>query len=896
MFDDNEKDPDKLVYDNASDDNDKYLVEEEKMERVFVKEKTQDEKDKEEEIKEAPQNADTYQVKSQIIDDATKGLSPISVSKEMRSSFLEYAMSVIVARALPDARDGLKPVHRRILFGMHELGLTSSVSHKKSARIVGDVLGKYHPHGDSSVYEAMVRMAQDFSMRYPMVDGHGNFGSIDGDGAAAMRYTEARMSKIASLMVQGIRKNTVNFIPNYDGSEVEPEVLPSRIPNLLVTGGTGIAVGMATNIPPHNLTEVINGAIALSRNPEITIEELMEYVTGPDFPTGGIILGSNGIKAAYMTGKGSVKTRSRTRIEELKNGKSKIIVTEIPYMVNKANMIEKIAYLVKDKVIEGITDLRDETSRKGIRIVIELRRDVVPEVLLNKLFKKTQLQTNFSVNSLSLVSGQPQLLNLKQSLEVYLKHQFEIVQRRSEFDLQKIEARSHIIEGLKIAIENIDAVIKTIRSASNDLEAQEKLMNTYSLSQVQSKAITDMRLGRLTGLAIEKMNLEHEELNKTITELQYILNNREVMRDLIIDELEEIKEKFGDTRKTEIVEGIGSIQDEDLIPQKDIAITMSSNGYVKRIPLEEYSSQNRGGIGSRSMTTYEDDNVEKILTTTTHTDLLIFTSYGKVYRIRAHKVPEMSKQSKGIPFLNLIGIEKGEKVISLLTTDSYDDGSFLVTITKKGIIKKTHILEYERINKNGKRALGLKEEDMLVKAMIVTNDEQVIIGSSTGKVVRFDVTEARPMGRTASGVKGINLSDNLKSKVVGASHSLAGDYILSVGEDGFGKKTHFSNYRQTKRGAKGVKSIDTKKAGYLKFVEVVKGNEDILIITKQGITIRTTLTQVANSGRGAKGVKMIKLSDGNAIKSISVIDTFDIEEKVEEAIRKTQEISLKSLK
>ena len=894
LFDD-EKKKDDFLADETNNEQDKYAVEEETMGTIFVKEKTQEEKDKEEEIKAAPQTSDAYEVKSQLLNDETNGILPISVSKEMKSSFLEYAMSVIVARALPDARDGLKPVHRRILFGMHELGLTASVPHKKSARIVGDVLGKYHPHGDSSVYEAMVRMSQDFSMRYPMVDGHGNFGSIDGDGAAAMRYTEARMSKIAALMVQGIRKDTVDFVPNYDGSEQEPSVLPSRIPNLLVTGGTGIAVGMATNIPPHNLTEVINGSIALARNPEITIDELMTFITGPDFPTGGIILGREGIINAYKTGKGSVKTRSKTSIEELKNGKSRIIVTEIPYMVNKARMIEKIAHLVKDKAIEGITDLRDETSRKGIRIVIELRRDVVPEVVLNKLFKMTQLQTNFSVNALSLVDGQPQLLTLKQSLEVYLKHQFNVVTRRTQFDLIKTEARSHVLEGLKIAINNIDAVIKTIRSASNDQDAQVKLMDTYSLSEIQAKAITDMRLGRLTGLAIEKMNSELNELGEIISHLKNILENKEVMRDLIIEELEEIKEKFGDDRNSIIVEGLGSIQDEDLIPRKDIAITMSSRGYVKRIQLDEYSAQNRGGVGSKSMETYDDDNVEKILTTTTHTDLLIFTSFGKVYRIRAHEIPEMSKAAKGIPFLNIIGIEKTEKVISLLTTDSYNEGQFLVTITRNGIVKKTPLDEYSRINKNGKKALGLKGEDMLVKAMIVTNEEQIIIGSSKGKVVRFDATEVRSMGRTASGVKGIDLSDDLKSKVVGASSSSAGEYILSIGEDGFGKKTLTTEYRQTKRGAKGVKSINTAKAGYLKFVEVVKGGEDILIITKQGITIRTSLSQVANSGRGAKGVKVIKLSDGNSIKSIAVIDTAEIEEKVEEAIRKTQVVSLDDL-
>ena len=874
------------------DDDSKYFVEEEKIETVF-KEKKDVVDDDEEDV---PQEKEGYQVQPQLIEEETDRLSPMSVSSEMRKSFLEYAMSVIVSRALPDARDGMKPVHRRILFGMHELGLTAGGRHKKSARVVGDVLGKYHPHGDSSVYEAMVRMAQDFSMRYPLVDGQGNFGSIDGDGAAAMRYTEARMSRIAGTMVSGIRKNTVDFVDNYDGSDKEPAVLPARIPNLLVTGATGIAVGMATNIPPHNLTEVINGVIQVARNPEITIAELMNFVTGPDFPTGGIILGSSGIRNGYETGRGSVGVRSKTRIEELKNGKSRIIIEEIPYMVNKANMIEKIAHLVKDKVIEGITDLRDETSRQGIRVVISLRRDVVPEVVLNQLFKLTQLQTNFSMNMLALVDGAPETLTLKRALEVYLKHQVEVVRRRTQFDLNKTTARAHVLDGLKIAITNIDKVIKIIRGSSNDADAQEQLMKGFDLSEIQAKAITDMRLGRLTGLAIEKMNAELEALNEEITLLKNILENENVLLDVVIAELEEIRDKFGDDRRSEIIEGLGDIADEDLIPQKDIAITMSSRGYVKRIPLEEYTVQNRGGIGSKSMSTYEDDGVEKIITTTTHTDLLIFTSAGKVYRIRAHQIPELSKQAKGVPFVNIISIDKSEKVISLLSVDSYDEGQFLVTVTRKGIIKKTALTEYSRINRNGKRALGLKDDDMLVKAMVVKDDQEIIIGGSNGKVVRFDATEVRSMGRTATGVKGINLSDDLRAKVVGASVPEVESYIFSVGQDGFGKKTLVSEYRKTKRGAKGVKSINVSKAGYLKFVESVKGDEDILIITKKGITIRTTLSQIATSGRGAKGVKVISLQDDNAIKSIAVIDQSGIQEKVEEAIRKTQEINLSALK
>ena len=880
----------KLDIEEQNDDS-KYYVEEEKIKTVFTEKKVIIEE--EDEI--IPQEKVGYEVKSQLIEEETDRLAPISVSTEMRKSFLEYAMSVIVSRALPDARDGMKPVHRRILFGMHELGLTATGKHKKSARVVGDVLGKYHPHGDSSVYEAMVRMAQDFSMRYPLVDGQGNFGSVDGDGAAAMRYTEARMSKIAATMVDGIKKDTVDFVDNYDGSDKEPSVLPSRIPNLLVTGATGIAVGMATNIPPHNLTEIINGVIQLARNPEITIPELMQFITGPDFPTGGIILGSVGIKEGYETGRGSVGIRSKTRIEELKNGKSRIIIEEIPFMVNKANMVEKIAHLVKDKIIEGITDLRDETSRQGMRVVISLRRDVVPEVVLNKLFKLTQLQTNFSMNMLALVDGTPETLTLKKALEVYLKHQKEVVTRRTQFDLDKTQSRAHILEGLKIAISSIDEVIKVIRSSNNDAAAQAKLTLDFNLSEIQSKAITDMRLGRLTGLAIEKMNTELDALNLDILSLKNILFNENILLELVIQELEEVRNKFGDDRKSEIIEGLGNIADEDLIPKKDIAITMSSRGYVKRIPLEDYQAQNRGGVGTKSMSTYEDDGVEKIITTNTHTDLLIFTTLGKVYRIRAHQIPELSKQAKGIPFVNIISIDKTERVVSLLSVDSYDEGQLLLTITKNGIIKKTPIDEYSRINRNGKRALGLRDEDMLVKAMVVRDSDEIIIGGSTGKVVRFDATEVRPMGRTATGVKGIDLSDNIKSKVVGASIPKQGYFIFSVGKNGFGKKTLVTEYRKTKRGAKGVKSIDVSKAGQLKFVEAVSGNEDILIITKKGITIRTTLSQVATSGRGAKGVKVISLKEGNSIMAIAIIDNDDIQEKVEEAIRKTQEISIAKL-
>ena len=894
MILDDEKD--KILDDEIKEDDDsKYYVEEEQLETVFhdapepSKEKVNDEEE------EVPQNKEGYQVTSQLIEEETERLAPVTVSSEMRKSFLEYAMSVIVSRALPDARDGMKPVHRRILYAMHELGLTAGGKHKKSARIVGDVLGKYHPHGDSSIYDAMTRMAQDFAMRYPMVDGQGNFGSIDGDGAAAMRYTEARMSRLAGLMVDSIRKDTVDFRDNYDGSDTEPVVLPARIPNLLITGATGIAVGMATNIPPHNLREIINGVIAVARNPEIELQELMRYVSGPDFPTGGIILGSAGIVEGYETSRGSITIRSKTRIEEMKNGKSRIIVEEIPYMVNKARMIEKIAQLVKDKTIEGITDLRDESSREGIRVVISIKKQAIPEVILNKLFKMSPLQTSFSMNMLALVDGEPKNLGLKECLEVYFKHQLEVVSRRTKFDLDKAEARASILEGLKIAIQNINEVISIVRRSSNDAEAQERLMEQFGIKPDQAKAITDMRLGRLTGLAIEKMNQELEALESEITKLRNILENRNVLQETIISELEEIREKYGDDRRTEIIEGLGSITDEDLIPQKDIAITMSTKGYVKRVPLEEYQIQKRGGVGSKSMNTYEDDGIEKLITTNTHTDLLIFSSFGKVYRIRAHQIPELSKQSKGIPFINIIPIEKTEKVVSMVSIDEYKDDDFLITATRAGVVKKTPIDEYSRINKNGKRALGLREDDSLFKALVAKDSDELLLGASNGKLVRFDVEEIRSMGRTATGVRGINLQGEENHRVVGFSSVHDGGYVLSIGENGFGKKTLVEEYRKTRRGAKGVKTIDITKAGALKFVGNVQGEEDILIITRAGITIRTSLKQVSTSGRGAKGVKVISLRDKNTIKSIAVVDTEEVQEQIDDAIAKTQEINIKNL-
>lgn len=893
----NDEDEDKKNKEIINDDEDsKYYGQTDELKVVFSDESEVKKivVDEDEEI--IPQNNEEYQVKSQLIDEETEFLAPINVSQEMRKSFLEYAMSVIVSRALPDARDGLKPVHRRILYSMSELGVTSSDPFKKSARIVGDVLGKYHPHGDSAIYESMVRMAQDFSLRYPLIDGHGNFGSIDGDEAAAMRYTEARMSKIANEMIDGLKKNTVDFIPNYDGSEQEPLVLPARFPNLLVSGSVGIAVGMATNIPPHNLGEVIDGVIALARNPEITIEELMQYVKGPDFPTGATILGRKGIVDAYTTGKGSIITRSKTHIELLKNGKSRIIVTEIPYEVKKPAMIEKIATLIKDKKIDGIVDLRDETSRKGIRVVIELRKNIVPEVMLNQLFKLTNLQINYSANMIALVNNEPKLLNLKSALQVYLNHQIDVVTRRVKFDLEKTKARAHILEGLKIAINNIDEIIKIIRSSKTDAEAQTRMMEAFSLSEKQAKAITEMRLGRLTGLAIEKMNEELNELNEMIRNFEEILANHGKLIQLIIDELTIIKDKYSDERRTEIdVNNFGDISDEDLIPEKNILITMSAKGYVKRIPLIEYRVQKRGGVGSSTQTTYSDDDVAKILSTTTHTDLLIFTSFGKVYRLRSHQIPEMSKQAKGIPFLNLIQIEKEERVVSLLTTNSYNDDEFLVTITKSGVIKRTPISQYERINRNGKIALSMREGDELVKAMKVKSNDEIILGASNGKVVRFSVDEVRPMSRTATGVTGMRFDNPNKEYIIGASNTSEGNVVLSIGANGFGKKTSLVDYRQTKRGAKGVKSINAEKSGSLIYVGLVSGNEDIMVVTNKGVAIRTSLNSIADSSRSTKGVRVIQIKDNSKIQSVAILDMEHIEQEVEKEISRTQELMLNNI-
>lgn len=803
-------------------------------------------------------------------------------TEEVKKSFINYAMSVIVARALPDARDGLKPVQRRIVHGMNDLGATVSSPYKKCARIIGEVMGKYHPHGDSSIYEALVRMAQDFSYRYMIVDGHGNFGSIDGDGAAAQRYTEARMSKISMELVRDINKNTVNFIPNYDGEEKEPEVLPARFPNLLVNGSTGIAVGMATNIPPHNLGETIDGVIALIDNPDITIDELMEKIKGPDFPTGAIILGNSGIKKAYETGKGIITVRSRAEIHEVKPGKSQIIVTEIPYMVNKARMIERIANLVKEKVLDGITDLRDESNREGIRIVIELRRDVNPNVLLNNLYKHTDLQTSYGINSLALVDGAPRILSLKEMLEVYLNHQREVIIRRTQFDLDKAEARVHILEGLKIALDNIDEIVQLLKKAKNDQEATEQLISRFKLTEIQAKAILEMRLRRLTGLEREKIESELNELEELIAELKSILASSEKVLAIIKEELTEIKNKYGDERRTSIdMSAIDYIEDESLIPVENIVVTLTNKGYIKRVTTETYRSQNRGGVGVKGMSTNEEDFVENMISMTTHDYLLFFTNKGKVYRIKGYEVPLYGRQSKGLPIINLLPIEKDEVVKVMLKVENEEQSRFIVFCTQNGVVKRTDIKEFDNIRKSGKIAITLRDGDELIAAKKTSGNSEILIAASNGRMVRFDESEARVMGRSASGVKGIDIENGI---CVGCEVSDENQQILVVTEKGYGKKTDLSEYRKTHRGSKGVKALNiTDKNGNLVAFKTVYGDEDLMIMTNSGVIIRLPLEQVSTTGRVAQGVRLIHLKDDQMVSTVTTI------QKEEENIESEEE-------
>ncbi len=787
----------------------------------------------------------------------------INISQEMRTSFLDYAMSVIVARALPDVRDGLKPVHRRVLYAMNDLGMTSDKAFKKSARIVGEVIGKYHPHGDTAVYDTMVRMAQDFNLRYMLVEGHGNFGSVDGDSAAAMRYTEARMSKISMELVRDLNKDTIDYRDNYDGSEKEPVVLPSRFPNLLVNGSSGIAVGMATNIPPHQLGEVIDGVLALSKDPEISIQELMEIIPGPDFPTAGQILGRSGIRKAYETGRGSITLRARSFIEEKPNGKQVIIVTELPYQVNKAKLVERIAELVRDKKIEGITDLRDESDRTGMRIVIELRKDVNANVLLNNLYKHTAMQTTFGINMLSLVDDQPRVLNLKQMLYYYLEHQKVIVRRRTQFELRKAEARAHILEGLRIALDHIDEIIALIRGSQTTDIAREGLMTKFELTEKQAQAILDMRLQRLTGLERDKIENEYKELMALIGELRAILADEEKLLDLIREELTEIKERFNDERRTEIVlAGLEHIEDEDLIPQENIVISLTNKGYIKRLPASTYRSQRRGGRGIQGMGTNEDDFVEHLLTTSTHDTILFFTNKGKVYRSKGYEIPEYGRTAKGLPIINLLEIEKDEWINAIIPVEEFVDDWFLFFTTKQGISKRSPLSSFAHIRNNGLIAVGLRDNDELISVKLTDGTRHIIIGTKDGQLIRFPETDVRSMGRTATGVKGITLSEN--DEVVGMDILEENDDILIVTRNGYGKRTGEEEYRIQSRGGKGIKTCNiTDKTGPLVSVKTVTGEEDLMVITAAGVIIRMDVGQISRLGRNTMGVKLIRLESGD---------------------------------
>ena len=808
-------------------------------------------------------------------------IKPHNIAKEMRTSFIDYAMSVIVSRALPDVRDGLKPVHRRILYSMNDLGMHSDKPYKKSARIVGDVIAKYHPHGDSSVYDAMVRMAQDFSYRYPLVDGHGNFGSIDGDGAAAMRYTEARMSKLAMEMMRDINKNTIDFQPNFDGEEQEPIVLPARFPSLLVNGTTGIAVGMATNIPPHNLSEVIDGCLAYMDNPEIDVLGLMQFIKGPDLPTGALILGTKGIRSAYETGNGSIMMRSKCEIVEGHGGKYSILVTEIPYQVNRERLIEKIAELVKEKRLDGITDLRNESNREGTRIVIELRKDVNPQVMLNNLFKLTQLQVSYGINMLALVDGQPKVLNLKEIIAAYIKHQVEVIVRRTQFDLNKAEDRAHILEGLRIALDHIDRIIAIIRGSSTDEEALNSLMSEFSLSERQGKAILEMRLRRLTGLERGKIEEEYQGLVALIADLKDILANEDRVHAIIREELLEVKHKHGDERRTEIVRGSDfDIEDEDLIPEEQVIITLTNNGYIKRQPISTYRSQNLGGRGVQGMGTHDDDYVKELLSTSTHDHLLFFTSKGKVYQKKAYTIPEYGRTAKGLPIVNIIEIAQDEYISAIIPVKEFNDEEFLFFATRSGVVKRTTLSAFGHIRTNGLIALSLREDDELIGVRKTSGNDDIIIASSGGKAVWFEETEVRPMGRTAAGVRGIFLEEG--EVAVGMEMVTMDQEILVVTENGFGKRTSIQEYRKTKRGGKGVKTLTiTEKNGTLVAMKAVNGDEDLLIVTNKGVIIRTPIHQISQTGRATQGVKLIRLTDDQLVSSVAVVEHEEAEESVE---------------
>lgn len=824
--------------------------------------------------------------------DLPNRIKDVDLSKVMRTSFLDYAMSVIVARALPDVRDGLKPVHRRILYGMNELGVTPDKPYKKSARIVGDVMGKFHPHGDSAIYESMVRMAQDFSYRYMLVDGHGNFGSVDGDGAAAMRYTEARMSKITLEMLRDINKDTIDFQPNYDGTEREPVVLPARFPNLLVNGATGIAVGMTTNIPPHNLGEVISGIHMLMKNPDVTTADLMEAIPGPDFPTGAIVMGKSGIRKAYETGKGTVTLRAKVEIDEQANGKQQIVVHELPYMVNKARLIERIAELAREKKIEGITDVKDESDREGMRVTIDVRRDVSASVVLNNLYKLTLMQTTFGFNMLAIVNGTPKILSLKQILQYYLKHQEEVIRRRTEFELKKAKARAHILEGLRIALDHIDAIINIIRGSQSPDVAKDRLMNEYQLSDKQAQAILDMRLVRLTGLERDKVENEYSKTMAAIADYEDILAKPERIDKIIYEELLEIQEKFGDERRTELMVGeVLSIEDEDLIEEENVVVTLTHNGYIKRLPTSDFKAQNRGGRGVQGMGVHDDDFIEHLLTTSTHDELLFFTNVGKAYRMKAYEIPEYGRTAKGIPVINLLDISADEKIQIVINIPAdkvqTDKEMYLFFITRQGTVKRTSVSEFGNIRKNGLKAITLRDGDELINVLATDDSKNIIIGTHQGYAVSFDEKDIRSMGRSAAGVRGIRLRDN--DYVIGSAILEPESKVFVISENGYGKQTAASEYPIKGRGGKGIKTTNiTEKNGPLAGLTTVNGDEDIMVITDKGVMIRFKISDVSETGRATLGVRLINLGADSIVSTMTKVEPEDENENSEET---TQEVS-----